>query len=49
MEERREERGIGEYGREEGRQRNREIWKRGGKREEYGNMEDMRDDKGILE
>ena len=28
----RKERGIGEYGREEGRERNMGIWKRGGKR-----------------
>ena len=35
MEERRKERGILEYGRDEGRERNMEILKRGRKREEF--------------
>ena len=47
MAERRGERGILEYGREEGRDRNMGIWQRGGKRKEYGNMAERREERGI--
>ena len=42
MAERRKERGILKYGRYEGRDRNMGIWKIHGKREEYGNITEMR-------
>ena len=38
----RKERGIGEYGREEGRERNMGIWQSGGKIKEYANMPERR-------
>ena len=48
MEDMREERGILEYGRDEGSEINMGIWQRGGKRGEYGNMADRRKERGIL-
>ena len=47
MEDMREERGIWEHGRYEERERNMGILQRGGKREEYGNMEERREEIGI--
>ena len=47
MAERREDRAIWEYVREVKRERNVGIWKRGGKREEYWNTEEMREERGL--
>ena len=47
MEERREERGILEYGTDKGRERNMRIWQRGGKIEENGNVAERREERGI--
>ena len=49
MDDKREERGIWEYGREEGRETNMIIWQQGEKREKYGNMEERREERGIWE
>ena len=41
------ERGIWEYGRDKGRERNMRIWQRGGKREKYWNMVERREERKI--